>query len=524
MSKFSLDRSTDLSSTVFRCAGWRVDPELNTATFDGQVRRLGPTLISLWQTLASRSGRLVSKDELIETAWHGRCVSDDAVTVAVYELRKLLGDRARSPQFIETIPGKGYRWLTQVVFEPDVEASDSTDGDAAEGCGVEPVEDATANEVVKHGMTESPHGDPPRSELASMPPPSVAARPSSPWLPRLLISVLLMWGLAAAAQQRWGASPSVERMVLAAALDAHLRGLALMRQSPPENLQQALDEFRVATEHAPDHGPSWAAMAEVCALLHEYGLGDSADLLARTDATARHALILEPNHAGANYAMGLVEMLRFQNWQEAEEHFERAARLEPTFGRAWQGLGWMRLARGDLAAAAKAAERAALLEPRSGHQVHLRVTVFFASEQWSEALRVLDEAEELGVEMTYDLLGLRLGVLQHAGTAESLWPTYHRLLVALGYSAGYIEELTEIYATTGFEGVMAHRLATVPEMPLLWRAAQAKWLGRDDEALEALEEGVRRQPPEMLVVGVHPAFRAFHGQPRFESLLRHLKI
>lgn len=532
MSKTSPDRSTFSPSTPFRCAGWRVDPELNTATFEGQVRRLGPTQMSLWYALVSYSGRVVSKEELIKTAWHGRCVSDEAVTVAVYELRKLLADRARAPRFIETIPGKGYRWLTEVAFEPVGPLPVSDDGDATgrryvAALEVAALEDGKPTPVAEDVMVEQAPLGSPRSSRVPMPssPPSAAAASwSFPWWSRLLIGLLLMWGLAEAAQHRWRVPQPVEKALPSSALDAHLRGLALMREPTPENLEQAMDEFRAVTERVPDHGPSWAAMAEICALLHEYGLGDSADLLARTDATARYALTLEPDHAGAVYAMGLVEMLRFQHWQLAADHFERAVTLDPTFARAWQGLGWTHLAQGDLVTAAKAAERAALLEPRSGHQVHLRVMVFFALEQWPQALQVLDEAETLGVDMSYDLLGLKVAVLQHAGSQQTLWPSYRRMLKALGYSAGYIDEIAQIYEVEGFEGVMAHRLETVPEMPLFWRAVQAMWLGRDAAAMEALEEGVRRQQPVMLVMGVHPAFQDLHGELRFQSLLRRLNL
>lgn len=545
MSNTSIDRPSGWSSTPFRCAGWRVDPELNTATFEGEVRRLGPTLISLWCALVSRCGRLVTKEELIRVAWQGRCVSDEAVTVAVYELRKLLGDRARSPRFIETIPGKGYRWLTEVIWEGDGEPPGLAEEDATDRAGAP--RGSTKHHGAIHQATLSPQdvepvavaeGSQPGPSSAHqgilgrdpMPPPLASEWWRIPWLSRLLLGILLMWGLAAVAQQHWGAPQywraprPVERALPAAALDAHLRGLALLRRPTPENLERAMDEFHAVTERVPDYGPSWAAMAEVCALLHEYGLGGSAELLARTDATARHALTLQPDHPGANYAMGLVQMLRFQHWQEAARHFERAVALDPTFGRAWQGLGWLHLAQGDLEAAANVAQRAALLEPRSGHQVHLRMMVAFASGEWQEALEVFDEAEASGVEMTYDLLGLKVAVLQHSESGLALWPTYHRMLVALGYSDAYIEELARIHQLAGFEGVIAHRLETVPEMPQLWRAVQAMWLGRESDALEALEDGVRQQQPEMLVVGTHPAFGALHSQPRFQSLLGRLGL
>lgn len=75
--------------------------------------------------LARRGGEPASKDELIDEVWQGRAVSDDALTVTIYELRKLLGDNARSPIFIETIPGRGYRWLPPVEWRAAIEPAPS---------------------------------------------------------------------------------------------------------------------------------------------------------------------------------------------------------------------------------------------------------------------------------------------------------------------------------------------------------------------------------------------------------------
>lgn len=66
--------------------------------------------------LAVRRGRVASKEELIHAVWDQRAVSDDALSVCVHELRKALGDCARSPTYIETIPGRGYRWLAPVEW------------------------------------------------------------------------------------------------------------------------------------------------------------------------------------------------------------------------------------------------------------------------------------------------------------------------------------------------------------------------------------------------------------------------
>lgn len=61
--------------------------------------------------LASRPGTVVSRDELVAAVWDGLEVTDGAVTRSVGAIRKALGDDARRPQYLATVPKRGYRLL-----------------------------------------------------------------------------------------------------------------------------------------------------------------------------------------------------------------------------------------------------------------------------------------------------------------------------------------------------------------------------------------------------------------------------
>jgi DNA-binding winged helix-turn-helix (wHTH) protein/tetratricopeptide (TPR) repeat protein len=70
--------------------------------------------LSVLHSLARRPNRLVTKDELLAAVWPGVSVSDVVLAVCVSELRKVLGDSARVPRFIETVHGRGYRFVASV--------------------------------------------------------------------------------------------------------------------------------------------------------------------------------------------------------------------------------------------------------------------------------------------------------------------------------------------------------------------------------------------------------------------------
>ena len=74
--------------------------------------------------LAERAGEVVSIDDLLDQVWSGVVVTPDSVYQAVASLRRLLGDDARQPEYIATVPRLGYRMVAPVspwVDDPRVE-------------------------------------------------------------------------------------------------------------------------------------------------------------------------------------------------------------------------------------------------------------------------------------------------------------------------------------------------------------------------------------------------------------------
>ncbi|MDH3604585.1 MAG: AAA family ATPase, partial [Candidatus Tectomicrobia bacterium] len=82
-----------------------------------QAVRLTPRAFAVLRYLVTRAGELVPKDDLIDAVWATPYISDAALTTCMYELRQALGERAQTPQFIETVRGRGYRFIAPVRTE-----------------------------------------------------------------------------------------------------------------------------------------------------------------------------------------------------------------------------------------------------------------------------------------------------------------------------------------------------------------------------------------------------------------------
>ncbi len=76
--------------------------------------------------LVENAGELISKDRFNEEVWRSVPVTDEALTQCIRSLRSALGDKARTPRFIETVPKHGYRFVAEVSQAPGADSAPGT--------------------------------------------------------------------------------------------------------------------------------------------------------------------------------------------------------------------------------------------------------------------------------------------------------------------------------------------------------------------------------------------------------------
>lgn len=102
----------------FQRADWSVDPSSGTVTRGDTSVRLEPKVMDVLLQLAKSPGETLSKDQLIDAVWPDSFVGEAALSRCVSELRRALGDDARDPRYVETLPKRGYRLLAHVRAMP----------------------------------------------------------------------------------------------------------------------------------------------------------------------------------------------------------------------------------------------------------------------------------------------------------------------------------------------------------------------------------------------------------------------
>ena len=99
------------SKAIFVFPPFRLDAANEQLWRDSNLVDLRPKTFEVLLYLVQNSQRLVTKRELLDSVWAGASVSDELLRGYIRELRDALGDDARKPRYIETIPTRGYRFL-----------------------------------------------------------------------------------------------------------------------------------------------------------------------------------------------------------------------------------------------------------------------------------------------------------------------------------------------------------------------------------------------------------------------------
>ena len=136
----------------FRLGEWLVEPSLNRLSRGGAVIQVEFKAMDLLVYLARRAGDVVSRYELLDAVWQTEFVADNTLVKRIAQLREALGDDARKPRYIATIPKRGYCLIAELSFEDRAAApsglpEETLQSEAAERSpypGLEPFTEADA--------------------------------------------------------------------------------------------------------------------------------------------------------------------------------------------------------------------------------------------------------------------------------------------------------------------------------------------------------------------------------------------
>src|SRR6185503_9030659 len=104
----------DETNACYEFGRFRVKAEERVLRRGDELVALTPKAFDILLTLLENAGRIVNKEDLMKKVWPKTFVEEGNLTQNISLLRKALGESATGPQFIETVPRRGYRFVAPV--------------------------------------------------------------------------------------------------------------------------------------------------------------------------------------------------------------------------------------------------------------------------------------------------------------------------------------------------------------------------------------------------------------------------
>jgi len=570
----------------FRVAEWLVEREVGRLVRGSQEHHLRPMLMDLLAFLAERKGQVVTKEEILDSIWSSRFVSESALTRNVAELRRYLGDNASQPQFIETVPKRGYRLIAEVVSLPDTSAKSllSTKPMIA----VLPFQNLSGDpdqEYFSDGLTEEII-----AQLGSVEPNQIGviARTSvmrykhaTKSLEEIAAELQVQYLLEGSVRQEasrvritaqliraadqthlWTDSyddnisqiltvqskvaqdiceaiqikmspPRLQlarkRLVKPAAHEAYLKGLYHYNKFTPEGAEKAIQYFQQAVSVDPQHGFAHAALAQTYGMIGYWGLAPPAEVYPLSKEAALKALQIDESLSVGHGALACVLCLVDWEYEAAEKELQRAIELNPSeaTNHLWYSI-YHALISKDADKAIAEALTAAQLDPWSPLTRLMVSSIYLLLDDFEQALKQAREIVKMfpGSLHGYRVLGLAYlgqGLFEHAIAAFEKG-------VAVARESVSVALLAQAY---GLSGQLDKARGLIDE--LLYRCKQGYvppssmvWayvgLGEMDRAFQWMETAFQQRCSLLLNLRTGPQFDALRADPRFENFLRRLHL
>ena len=310
------------------------------------------------------------------------------------------------------------------------------------------------------------------------------------------------------------------------AYERYLRGRSFWTRRLPELMPTAIEFFDRAIEEDPSYARAHAGRADALLLQGFYLPGDEARqaLRAARQAAAR-ALELDAGLAEAHTSLGYAKWLADWDWTGAEASLRRALELNPGYSVAHHWLGDLLSQQLRTREGLSHLDRALELDPYAVAVHFDKAKALHWAERYEEAVTSFDRVLE--IEPTYFTVtaGLHFDALRGAGRDDEAFRVIARFVEAdVGPEA--MAALRAEYEADGIRAIddfaLEEAAQLLPEeQDFFFLGSANATLGRNEEALQALRQGVERRSFFSLTLYASPPIRGLlWGDPRYDELLR----
>lgn len=314
----------------------------------------------------------------------------------------------------------------------------------------------------------------------------------------------------------------------AEAYQLYLQGLFYWNKWTEPDFQKAADYFGQAVAKDPRYAQSYAGLADTYSLLGDAGYLPPSEVWPKAKAAATQALEIDDALAEAHTSMALVKAHYDWDWAGAEREFQRAINLNPNSAIAHHWYGDFLSKMGRAEEGMRETKRAQELDPLSliintnlGWQ-------FYVAHQYDHAeqqlVKVLDtDPAFTPARRTLEEVYAQMGKFKEAvGEREKA--------LQLSLSPELAVSVEEDFVKSGYPGVLRSWLEGLTELSKhgyvsSYSVAQTyARLGEKDQTLTWLEKAYQEHDSGLVSLRVEPMFDAVRSDPRFQDLLKRMKL
>jgi TolB-like protein/DNA-binding winged helix-turn-helix (wHTH) protein/lipoprotein NlpI len=311
------------------------------------------------------------------------------------------------------------------------------------------------------------------------------------------------------------------------AYEAYLKGRYYWNKRTADGMQKASTYFQEAIDRDPTYGAAYSGLADCNSGLAWHGFASPAQVLPKAEAAARKAIEIDPQSAEAHASLALVLHHRW-DWPGAESEFQRALQLNPQYANAHHWYGDYLSVRGRHDEALLEAKQGLKLDPLNlmiGTWVALR---FYFAQKYDLAVDQSRSTVELdpGFAAAHLLLG---EAYRQTGRHEALAELETAAKLS-GDNPLYWAQVAVAHAAAG-QRTEAVRIMTYLQRTSTQRYVSPYGLAQLNAALNNKEQTFRwlqiaydDRSVWLSYLAVDPVFDRYRSEPRFQDLLRRLRL
>lgn len=565
---------------LFKFGVFCLDARERVLLRDGRLVPLPAKTLSTLLVLVRKNGHLVEKDVLMKEVWPDEYVEEGNLAQHIFILRRALGEAADGPRYIETVPRRGYRFVARVIEVED-------DGGAAiiDSLAVLPFYNASNDlnmEYLSDGITESI-----MSSLSNLPQLKVIARSTvfrykgvlidpqevgralgvravmmgrvQQIGDRLVISAELVnvedgsriWGnqyhrnssdifaiqeeLAREISEQLSLRLSGEEKERLTkrftenreAYESYLRGRYAWGRRTIEELKGGVEYFRQAIAKDADYSLAHAGIADCLLLLGQFGAERPRLIMPQAKAAALRAIQLDERLGEAYASLAQIRFIYEWDWPEAEDNFQQALRLSPTYPTAHQWHGEYLASLGLFDRGLAELKRARDLDPLSLIiNTNLGLTYYWAR-RYDLAIEQLKDA--IALEPHFFRAHLHLGMVYERKSMDEQAIAELQKAMSINKTPWTLAGLGHAYAVFGERSKARKLLAELIKLSrdqyvscATMAVISAGFEDEADQTIEFLEKAYEERSALLIWLKIWSIFDHLRGDPRFISLLRRI--